>query len=189
VDVRVVSATNQHLQERVASEQFRADLFYRLNTITMRIPPLRDRGSDAILLGKFFLGRFSQEYGRPIRGFTDDAMGAIGAHSWPGNIRELENRIKRAVLMSESHLISSTDLELTAAPEDLRSFDLRDARARAERDVIQRALARSDGRLSAAARLLGVSRPTLYTLLDTHGLSVGTAGEASVTDEPQRTQG
>ncbi len=189
VDVRVVSATNQHLQERVEAERFRADLFYRLNTITMRIPPLRDRGSDAVLLAKFFLGRFSQEYRRPIRGFTDDAMAALGAHPWPGNIRELENRVKRAVLMSESRLISSTDLELAAAPEDPRSFDLRDARAKAEREVIQRALARSDRRLSAAARLLGVSRPTLYALLEAHGLSTGATGNSSIADEPQGTQG
>ena len=175
VDVRVVSATNQLLQDQVDSGRFRADLFYRLNPITLRIPPLRDRGGDAALLARYFLGQFNREFGRVVRGFTDDALAALSSHSWPGNIRELENRMKRAVLMSDSRLISASDLELEAGPEDLAAFDLRAARARAEREVIQRALARSDGRLSNAARLLGVSRPTLYTLLDAHGLSAGDA--------------
>lgn len=179
VDVRIVSATNQHLQKRVETERFRGDLFYRLNAITLRIPPLRDRGSDAVLLAKFFLGQFSQQYNRALRGFTDDALAALGSHTWPGNIRELENRLKRAVLMSDSRLITSGDLELSSTPEDIASFDLRGARAKAERDVIQRALARSDGRLSAAARLLGVSRPTLYSLLEAHGLAPSTVPDSS----------
>ena len=172
VDVRVVSATNQQLQDHVDAGRFRGDLFYRLNPITLRIPPLRDRGGDAVLLARYFLGQFNREFGRVVRGFTDDALSAFGNHGWPGNIRELENRVKRAVLMSDSRLITAADLELAAGPEDLAAFDLRTARARAEREVIQRALARSDGRLSTAARLLGVSRPTLYTLLEAHGLSV-----------------
>ena len=188
-DVRVVSATNQHLQERVDAERFRGDLFYRLNAITLRIPPLRSRGSDAVLLGKFFLGQFNQEFGRVVRGFTDDALAALGSHTWPGNIRELENRLKRAVLMSDSRLITAADLELSSTPEDLTSFDLRSARARAERDVIQRALARGDGRLSAAARLLGVSRPTLYALLEAHGLSASAVSEPSSAAEVPATQG
>ena len=175
VDVRVVSATNQQLQEHVEAGRFRGDLFYRLNPITLRIPPLRERGSDAVLLARYFLGQFNREFGRVVRGFTDDALAALGSHQWPGNIRELENRLKRAVLMSDSRLITSSDLELTAGPEDLAAFDLRGARARAEREVIQRALARTDGRMSAASRLLGVSRPTLYSLLEAHGLSASAA--------------
>ena len=189
VDVRVVSATNQHLQERVDNQNFRGDLFYRLNAITLRIPPLRSRGSDAILLARFFLSRFNQEYGRLVRGFTDDALSALGSHAWPGNIRELENRLKRAVLMSESRLITAGDLELSNVPEDLTSFDLRSVRAKAERQVIQRALARSDGRLTSAARLLGVSRPTLYALLEAHGLSVTAVSESDTAAETPATQG
>ena len=181
VDVRVVSATNQHLKERVETDRFRGDLFYRLNAITIRIPPLRSRSSDAILLAKFFLGQFNREYGRMVRGFTDDALAALGSHSWPGNIRELENRLKRAVLMSDARLITAADLELSDIPEDLTAFDLRAARAKAEREVIQRALSRSDGRLATAARLLGVSRPTLYTLLEAHGLSTGPVSETDTT--------
>lgn len=171
VDVRVVSATNQQLQEHVDSGRFRGDLFYRLNPITLRIPPLRERGSDAVLLARFFLGQFNREFSRMVRGFTDEALAALGSHPWPGNIRELENRVKRAVLMSDSRLITSSDLELSSTPDDPASFDLRVARARAERDVIKRALTRSDGRMSAASRLLGVSRPTLYALLEAHSLS------------------
>ena len=189
VDVRVVSATNQKLQERVESQQFRGDLFYRLNALTLRIPPLRSRGTDAVLLARFFLAKFNQEYSRLVRGFTDDALAALGSHTWPGNIRELENRLKRAVLMSDSRLITAADLELSNIPEDLASFDLRNARARAERQVIQRALARSDGRLTAAARLLGVSRPTLYALLEAHGLSATAVPEPDAAVETPATQG
>lgn len=189
VNVRVVSATNQHLQERVDDQRFRGDLFYRLNAITLRIPPLRERGNDAIILARFFLGKFNREFGRAVRGFTDDALAALGSHSWPGNIRELENRLKRGVLMSDARLITAADLELTDVPEDLASFDLRIARARAELQVIQRALARSDGRLSTAARLLRVSRPTLYALLESHGLSAGAVSDPRAAAEPPVTQG
>lgn len=173
VDVRVVSATNLLLQHQVDAGHFRSDLFYRLNPITLKIPPLRDRGSDSILLARFFLGQYNREYNKNVRGFADSALVALANHQWPGNIRELENRLKRAVLMSEGKQITVADLELSGGVEDIASFDLRLARARAEKDVIQRALAHSDGRMSAASRLLGVSRPTLYALLETHGISSG----------------
>jgi len=173
VDVRVVSATNQALQEQVDQGRFRGDLFYRLNPVTLRIPPLRDRGGDKLLLARHFLARYAREFGRPVRGFSDDAQAALAAHNWPGNIRELENRMKRAVLMSEQRLISAADLELAPGTEDMTAYDLRAARSRAERDVLSRALARSNGTLATAARLLGISRPTLYSLLDAHGLSTG----------------
>jgi len=171
VDVRVVSATNQLLQDQVDQGRFRGDLFYRLNPVTVRIPPLRDRGGDKLLLARHFLAQYAREFARPVRGFGDDALTALAAHSWPGNIREMENRMKRAVLMSEQRLISASDLELAPGVEDMMAYDLRAARSRAERDVVQRALARSSGTLATAARLLGISRPTLYTLLDAHGLS------------------
>lgn len=171
VDVRVVSATNQALQDQVDAGRFRGDLFYRLNPVTVRVPPLRDRGADPLLLARYFLARFNREFGRSIRGLSDDAMAALAEHRWPGNIRELENRMKRAVVMSEARFVSAADLELAPGVEDMTAYDLRSARSRAERDVVQRALARSDGRLATAARLLGISRPTLYSLLETHGLS------------------
>ena len=170
VDVRIVSATNQDLEARVREERFRGDLFYRLNPVALRIPPLRDRPGDATLLARFFLGRFNAEFSRAMRGFSESALAAIAAHPWPGNVRELENRMKRAVLMSETRLIEPADLEL--APPEAREFDLdlRAARLRAEREVILQALAQGNGRLITAAQRLGVSRPTLYGLLKTHGL-------------------
>jgi two-component system NtrC family response regulator len=175
VDVRVVSATNQPLEEQAETGGFRQDLLYRLNALTLRVPPLRERGGDALLLARWFLARHGQEAQRRLRGFDETALAAIAAHPWPGNVRELGNRIQRAALMSEGPLLSADDLELAQAvpatapaSEDL---DLRAARARAERELIGRALARCNGSLSAAARLLGISRPTLYDLLETHGLS------------------
>ena len=189
VDVRVVSATNLQLQDRVDGGQFRGDLFYRLNPITLRIPPLRDRDGDAVLLARFFLSQLNHEYKRNIRGFTDDALSALGSYGWPGNIRELENRLKRAVLMSDSTLITAADLELANNEEDLATFDLRAARARAERNVIRRALSRCDGQMSAAARLLGVSRPTLYALLEAHGLSATAVDHDALPDQTSATQG
>ena len=182
VDVRVVSATNQILQDQVDQGRFRGDLFYRLNPITVRIPPLRDRGGDKLLLARHFLAQYAQEFARPVRGFSDDALAALAAHAWPGNIRELENRMKRAVLMSEQRLLSAADLELAPGTEDMTAYDLRAARSRAERDVVQRALARSNGTLATAARLLGISRPTLYTLLEAHGLSADGSGASAAED-------
>ena len=184
VDVRVVSATNIRLQDQVDDGRFRGDLFYRLNAVTIHIPPLRDRGGDKLLLARHFLTPFSREFGRAVRGFADDALAALEAHPWPGNIRELENRMKRAVLMSEGRVLTAADLELAPGVEDLTTYDLRAARSRAERDVVQRALARSNGTVATAARLLGISRPTLYTLLDAHGLQAPGAGGAEA-GQPQ----
>jgi two-component system NtrC family response regulator len=137
----------------------------------VRIPPLRERDGDTLLLARYFLVRFNREFGRNLRGFTEDAVAAIGRHSWPGNVRELENRIKRGVVMSDSHLIDAGDLELAAGPAEALDLSLRNARARAEREVLQKALAHGNGTLSAVAKLLGISRPTLYGLLEAHGLA------------------
>ena len=175
VDVRIVSATNANLDEKITQGVFRGDLLYRMNAFTIRIPPLRDRGSDILLLANFFLNRFNQEFGRGIRGFTEHANTAMNAHDWPGNVRELENRLKRAVVMAERRLIDASDLELAPPVPDFPDLDLRAARLRAERDVIREALARSNNTMSVAARLLGVSRPTLYGLLEAHGFGTETS--------------
>ena len=175
VDVRIVSATNASLEDRVAEGSFRGDLFYRMNAVTVRIPPLRDRGGDVILLANYFLTRFNQEFGRKIRGFTEAASTAMAAHRWPGNVRELENRMKRAVVMAERRMIDATDLELAPAVAAAPDLDLRAARLRAEREVLQVALTRSNGTLSVAAKLLGISRPTLYGLMEVHGIDVDPA--------------
>jgi len=175
VDVRVVSATNQPLDELVAAGRFRNDLLYRLNPVTLRIPPLRQRGGDAVLLARYFLNLLNREFGRNIRGFTEQAIGAITAHPWPGNVRELENHMKRALVMTEGRLIDAADLELPLNAAEPASLDLRAARMQAERKVIEMALVRSNGTLSTAAKLLGISRPTLYGLIEAHRLDVGAA--------------
>jgi two-component system NtrC family response regulator len=186
VDVRVVSATNQPLEEQAGTGQFRADLLYRLNSMTVRIPPLRERGADALVLSRWFLSRYAREFQRRLRGFDEGAVAAISAHSWPGNVRELGNRIQRAALMSEGPLISVTDLELEAVEgvEATPDFDLRQARARAERATLERALVHCHGSLSAAARLLNISRPTLYDLLETHGMTPPRTGPEPAISEP-----
>jgi two-component system NtrC family response regulator len=171
VDVRIVSATNANLDEKMARGVFRGDLFYRMNAFTIRIPPLRKRGADTMLLANFFLGRFNQEFGRRMRGFTEQACAAMTAHDWPGNVRELENRLKRAVVMSDRRVIDAADMELAPQEDGAPDLDLRTARLRAELDVIKAALARSNNIMALAARLLGVSRPTLYGLLESHGLA------------------
>ena len=177
VDVRIVSATNQPLEEQAATGRFRQDLLYRLNAVTIRIPPLRERGGDALLLARMFLTRFSREGGRRLRGFDAAATEAIMAHPWPGNVRELENRVRRAALMADGPAVTPEDLDIApaGAANDIQSaipdgLDLRAARQRVERELIERALARSNNSLAAAARLLGISRPTLYSLLETYGM-------------------
>jgi two-component system NtrC family response regulator len=171
VDLRIVCATNQDLGRLMADGRFREDLFYRLNELIIRVPPLRQRSGDSVLLASYFLRRFAAEYRRPIRGFGPESLVAIKECEWPGNVRELENRIKRAVIMAEGPLLSCEDLELAAPEEPPPSLDIRVARARAEREAIQLALARAGFNLSQAAKLLGVSRPTLYDLMKEHELN------------------
>jgi two-component system, NtrC family, response regulator len=172
VDVRIVCATNQDLDLMMVDGRFREDLYYRLNEVTVQVPPLRERGSDAVVLANFFLRRFATEYGRLARGFNATALAALSDYPWPGNVRELENRIKRAVVMTEDPLLSATDLGLAVPEEDTQSLTLRDARARADRDALQSALARAGSNLSKAAKLLGISRPTLYDLMQQHRIGV-----------------
>jgi two-component system NtrC family response regulator len=174
VDVRIVSATNQSVEDKVRDGQFRGDLLYRMNAVTVRIPPLRDRGGDIMLLANWFLGRFNREFSRNLRGFAPSAIAALEAHSWPGNVRELENRIKRAVVMADGRQLDAEDLELVSSDDAVVDLDLRAARLRAERDVLQMAITRSNGTLSVAAKLLGISRPTLYGLMEVHGIDAET---------------
>jgi two-component system NtrC family response regulator len=172
VDVRIVCATNQDLDRAMAEGRFREDLYYRLNEMTVRVPPLRERLGDAVVLASFFLRRFASEYGRPVRGFAPAALAAIKDHPWPGNVRELENRIKRAAVMSDGPLLSAADLEFLTPAEEPQSLGLRAARARAEREVLQLALAQAGSNLSKAAKLLGISRPTLYDLMQQHQIGL-----------------
>jgi two-component system NtrC family response regulator len=172
VDVRVVCATHQNLTQLIADGRFREDLFYRINEVGVQVPPLRDRTGDATLLAKYFLNRWAPEYGRPARAFTPEALKAIEEHPWRGNVRELENRVKRATIMASRSVVGLEDLELSPSPEtnSAQSLDLREARLRAEAQVIRLALAQAGSNVSEAARLLGVSRPTLYDLMRQHAL-------------------
>ena len=172
VDVRIVCATNQDLDLMMAEGRFREDLYYRLNEVTVQIPPLRERAGDAVTLASFFLSRFAAEYGRLVRGFSASALAALRDHPWPGNVRELENRVKRAVVMTDGPLLSAADLGLAATGEDTQSLTIRDARARAEREVLQLALVQAGSNLSKAAKLLGISRPTLYDLMQQHRIGL-----------------
>ncbi|HQT86287.1 MAG: PEP-CTERM-box response regulator transcription factor [Acidiphilium sp. 37-64-53] len=183
VDARIVSATNQNLEQRVETQQFRMDLFYRLNIVSVRIPPLRERPGDAVLLGRYFLARFARESGRRVIGLSEQAVAALAAHPWPGNIRELENRIRRGAIMAEGRFVEPADLEL--APADAAVIDLRTARQRAEREAIQIAIAHSQGSIATAARRLGVSRPTLYALIESLGIAdLVKAGYSNDQSEP-----
>jgi two-component system NtrC family response regulator len=171
VDVRVVAATHQRLDELIRDGRFREDLFYRLSEISVRIPPLRERQGDRSLLAHAFLERFAQSQGRTLRGFTADALAAIENHAWPGNVREMENTIKRAVIMSDGPQVSLEDLGIAAmkgAGND--PLNLRQVREEAERGAVVKALARANGNVAQAADLLGVSRPTLYDLMNRFGL-------------------
>jgi len=172
VDVRIVCATNQDLDQMMAEGRFREDLYYRLNEVTVRVPPLRERSSDGVVLASFFLRRFAAEYGRLVRGFGATALAALTDHPWPGNVRELENRVKRAVVMTDGPLLSANDLGLSVPGEEPQSLTIRDARARAEREVLQLALAQAGSNMSKAAKLLGISRPTLYDLMQQHRIGL-----------------
>jgi two-component system, NtrC family, response regulator len=168
VDVRIVCATNQDLDLMMVEGRFREDLYYRLNEVTVQVPPLRERASDTVVLASFFLTRFAAEYGRPARGFSATALAALRDHPWPGNVRELENLVKRAVVMTDGPLLSAADLGFATVGEEPQSLTIRDARARAEREALQLALAQAGSNLSKAAKLLGISRPTLYDLMQQH---------------------
>ena len=169
VDVRIVCATHQDLPRLIAEGRFREDLYYRISEVTIRLPALRERPGDAVLLARHFLEQSASRHGRAVRGFSAKAVRAIEAHPWRGNVRELENAVNSAVIMAEGKHIEAADLNLGAADGD-EVLDLREVRGTAEKRAIQRALARSGGKLSRAAVLLGVSRPTLYDLLDKYGM-------------------
>jgi len=171
VDTRIVCATHQDLEAMIRDGRFREDLFYRLAEIVVKIPSLAERPGDAPLLAKAFLKRFSNEINPAVTGFAPDALAAIDGWSWPGNVRELENRVKRAVIMADGKLVTAADLDLQGgAGDDADVLNLKSARERADRKAIRHALARSEGNISNTARLLGISRPTLYDLLKQYDL-------------------
>lgn len=163
VDVRVVCATNKDLESMVADGTFREDLFYRISEMVVNIPPLRERGGDKVMLARYMISKYAKEQSLNIKGLTPEAALAIDAYSWPGNIRELENKVKRAVIMTDEKRVSADDMGLRSG--DGQSMNLRQVRQQAERSAINNALSTAGGNVSAAAKLLGVTRPTLYDLV------------------------
>ena len=170
VDTRIVSATHQDLPEMIKAGSFREDLYYRLAEIVVRIPSLAERHGDSVLLAKHFLHRFAREMNPQVKGLSPGALAAIDEWPWPGNVRELENRMKRAVIMADGKLVSAEDLDLEARTEAALPVNLKSARELGDRRAIRQALARTENNISGAAKLLGISRPTLYDLMKQYDL-------------------
>ncbi|MES2120413.1 MAG: PEP-CTERM-box response regulator transcription factor [Pseudomonadota bacterium] len=172
VDTRIVCATHQDLDAMTAAGSFRDDLYYRLAEIVVKIPSLAERAGDAVLLARHFVNRLSRELNPAVQGLSPDAIAAIDGHAWPGNVRELENRIKRAVIMADGKSVSAADLDLQrqADGDEPDVINLRAAREVADRRAIRQALSRANNNISGAAKLLGISRPTLYDLLKQYRL-------------------
>jgi two-component system NtrC family response regulator len=173
VDTRILCATHRDLEAMIAAGTFRDDLYYRLAEIVVKIPSLSERPGDSVLLARHFVMRFARELNPAIQGLSPDASAAIDAYTWPGNVRELENRIKRAVIMADGKLVTAADLDFQASPaaESEMSINLRAAREVADRRAIRQAMSRAENNISGAAKLLGISRPTLYDLLKQYQLS------------------
>lgn len=171
VDTRVISATHADLKEAVIKETFRQDLYFRLAVVELQLPPLRDRGNDALILSRQFLQQFAEENGRKQLTFAPETIEAMTSYTWPGNVRELQNRVHRAVIMADNRRISPDDMELKSAAEDQPVVTLKDARQQVERQMVKRALCRHSGKIAGAARELGISRPTLYELMDKLNIS------------------
>ncbi|TAK06790.1 MAG: AAA family ATPase, partial [Rhizorhabdus sp.] len=172
VDTRIVCATHQDLDAMIAETRFREDLYYRLAEIVVRIPTLAQRPGDALLIARALLRKLVREMESGVKGFAPDALAAIDGWSWPGNVRELENKLKRAVIMADGKLVTAEDLDLVPDREDGGYLNLKAVREAADRAAITRAIARSEGNISSAAKMLGISRPTLYDLLKQYGIEV-----------------
>jgi len=173
VDTRIVCATHQDLEAMISDGRFREDLYYRLAEIVVKIPSLAERSGDAVLLARHFVNRFSRDLNPAVQSLSPDALAAIDAYAWPGNVRELENRLKRAVIMADGKSVTATDLDLKggSSEEEMPLINLRVAREIADRKAIRQAMSRTDNNISGAAKLLGISRPTLYDLLKQYSLT------------------
>jgi two-component system NtrC family response regulator len=174
VDTRIVCATHQDLDAMTAAGSFREDLYYRLAEIVVKIPSLAERSGDAVLLARHFVNRFGRELNPGVQSLSPDAIDAVDAYAWPGNVRELENRIKRAVIMADGKSVTAGDLDLQGGivpGDDVLPINLRAAREVADRKAIRQAMSRTENNISGAAKLLGISRPTLYDLLKQYRLS------------------
>ncbi len=170
IDARVIAATNSDLKKAIGNGGFREDLYYRLAVVVLTLPPLRDRDEDVLFLANAFLQKYGRENGRENLKFSHEALQALKQHIWLGNVRELQNRVKRVVIMAEGARVTPEDLELAGPAAPLPALNLKEAREALERDLVQRALQRHEGKVSAAAANLGISRPTLYELMEKLGI-------------------
>lgn len=173
VDIRIICATNQNLHEMVLDKTFREDLFYRISEMVIDIPPLRERSEDILLISRYLLSQSAETLSRTFNGFSEDATNALMSHNWPGNIRELQNKIKSAAVMSNTKLITDSDLGLNVDVERANTpleLSLKVTREKAEKEALSKALSYCDGNLSNTAKCLGITRPTLYNLLDKYEL-------------------
>ena len=170
-DARVIAATNRNLQELAAGGKFREDLYFRLAVMVVRMPALRERGDDILLVAKFFLQNYGAEHGKPGLTIAPDGLRALTLHRWPGNVRELQNRVRRAVIMADGKRVTARDLELTDILSGLPPQTLKEARESVEREMVHNALRCHRGKITAAALELGISRPTLYELMDKLGIA------------------
>jgi two-component system NtrC family response regulator len=174
VDVRIVCASNKNLEQMCSRETFREDLYFRVTEMVINIPPLRDRGEDKLLVSRYFLNKFVAEYNSNILNFDETAIAAIDAYRWPGNVRELISKVRNAVVMADGKFITSLDLGLEDVGE--LALNLKHVREGAERTAIVKALTITKGKITAAARLLGVTRPTLYDLLKRYDIKNDKSG-------------
>ncbi len=172
IDARVIAATNQDLEAAVKAGRFREDLYFRLAVVRLVLPPLRDRGDDVIELANHLVLSYCRDMKKPLVRFSRPALEAMRQHTWPGNVRELQNRVQRALVLSDGKMISPAELELSAPADgkEISQGTLKEARQEFERDIIARALKENGGNISKTARAIGISRPTLYELMERHGL-------------------
>lgn len=170
IDVRIICATHQNLPSQIKDGRFREDLYYRISEVTISIPPVKERDGDALVLARAFLNKFSEDQNRTIRGFDKDAISAIEAYEWPGNVREIESRVKRAIIMADSAYVTAEDMELDPSHDQSLPLNLKQVRESAERSAVTRALNYTSENISEAAKMLGITRPTLYSLLEKYGM-------------------
>ena len=170
IDTRIVAATNANLEDAIEKGSFREDLYFRLAVVVLNLPPLRERSSDVVTLAQEFLKKYGEDNGKERLSFTPDTLNAISEYGWPGNVRQLENRIQRAVIMAEGNRVTLADMELTAFVHSEVPLKLKEARVSLEREMLEKALKKHSGKITAAAKELGVSRPTIYELMDKLGI-------------------
>jgi DNA-binding NtrC family response regulator len=170
IDIRLVCATNKSLERMSVEGTFRQDLLFRINTIQIDLPPLRERGGDIELMATHFLARYAKKYGRNSLSYTKDAIQAMNAYSWPGNIRELEHTIEKATILAEGTLVRTEDLNLKNIPAQQPAHHDKASYDDYEREILRKTLLRHSGNLTSAAKELGISRQTIYNKMKRYGL-------------------